>query len=197
MNLLRHAFLLTLAAAALSSFPALAQKKVKTETIRPEAPQPAKPRGEILRDISALPEPVRKMREQILAAARTGEPEKVAALIATLKPAPQLSFGGDTPPVDLWKALFPDSEGVEALAILIEILEGPFARIEGGTPQETYVWPYFYALPLDKLTAEQRVELFKLVTAFDWKEMQKFGAYNFYRAGISADGSWQFFVAGD
>lgn len=182
-------------AGCLASAPALAQKKVKTETIRPD-PQ-SKARAEISRDLSALPEPVRKMREQILAAARSGEPEKVAALIATLKPGPQLSFGGDVEPVMMWKTLFPDSEGVEALAILIEILEGPFARIEAGTPQEIYVWPYFYALPLDKLSAEQRVELFKLVTAYDWKEMQKFGAYNFYRAGIAADGSWQFFVAGD
>jgi len=59
------------------------------------------------------------------------------------------------------------------------------------------VWPYFQAMQLDKLTPEQRVELFRLVTAFDFREMQKFGSYNFFRAGISPDGRWQFFVAGD
>jgi hypothetical protein len=101
----------------LAAAPALAQKKVKTETIRPD-PQ-AKARAEISRDPAALPEPVRKMREQILAAARSGEPQKVAALIATLKPGPQLSFGGDVEPEVMWKTLFPDSDGVEALAILI------------------------------------------------------------------------------
>jgi hypothetical protein len=35
------------------------------------------------------------------------------------------------------------------------------------------------------------------VTAYDFREMQKFGSYNFFRAGISPDGRLQFFVAGD
>ena len=60
-----------------------------------------------------------------------------------------------------------------------------------------YVWPYFVGIPLAKLTPEQKVELFKLVTGSDWKEMQEFGAYVFYRVGIAPNGAWQFFVAGD
>jgi hypothetical protein len=27
--------------------------------------------------------------------------------------------------------------------------------------------------------------------------MQEFGGYNFYRLGITADGKWKFFTAGD
>ena len=35
------------------------------------------------------------------------------------------------------------------------------------------------------------------VTGADWREMTDFGAYIFFRAGISPDGVWHFFVAGD
>ncbi len=47
------------------------------------------------------------------------------------------------------------------------------------------------------LTPEQKVELFKIVTGADYKDMVDFGAYNFYRLGIGADGTWHFFVTGD
>jgi hypothetical protein len=35
------------------------------------------------------------------------------------------------------------------------------------------------------------------VTGSDWREMLDFGAYIFFRVGISPDGVWHFFVAGD
>jgi hypothetical protein len=41
------------------------------------------------------------------------------------------------------------------------------------------------------------VELYRIVTAGDVTDMKEFGGYNFYRLGISADGKWKFFVAGD
>jgi hypothetical protein len=52
-------------------------------------------------------------------------------------------------------------------------------------------------VPLDRLTPPQRVELFKIVTAGDYEDMKSYGAYIFYRVGITPDGRWQFFVAGD
>ena len=48
-----------------------------------------------------------------------------------------------------------------------------------------------------KLTPAQQVELYRLVTAQDVKDMREFGSYIFYRAGITPDGQWQYFVAGD
>lgn len=176
---------------AVAGSPSLAQKKVKTETIR----DPKGANAKIIRDLSRLPEAVRKKREEILAAARSGDIAKVSALIKENGTA--ISFTGESDAAEFWKKTFPDSEGLEALATLIEILEMPFAQIDKGTPQEMFVWPYFHAVQLDKLTPEQRVELFRLVTAYDFREMQKFGSYNFFRAGIAPDGSWRFFVAGD
>jgi hypothetical protein len=69
--------------------------------------------------------------------------------------------------------------------------------MDAGTADEMYVWPYFFAVPLDKLNAQQRVELFKIVTAGDYDDMKTYGSYIFYRVGITPDGRWSFFVAGD
>jgi len=193
MKPLLHSLLLALLAGTLAGEPAIAQTKVQSQSIRDTKQK--NPAAEIVRDFSRLPEPVRAKREAILAAARNGDLAKAAALVKTDQTA--ISFGGDTDAEDFWKRTFRDSEGLEALSMLTEVLEMPFVHLDKGTAQEMYVWPYFHALDLEKLTPSQRVELFRLVTAYDYREMQKFGSYNFFRAGISPDGRWQFFVAGD
>lgn len=189
-----------LLAGVLAALPSFAQNKVKTETIRdPDAQtkaakhQPAT--AEVIRDLSRLPDLVRQRRDEILAAARSGDLAKVAAIVKANQTL--ISFGGDTDAAALWKKSFPDSDGLEVLSTLIEVLEMPFVHLDKGSAQEMFVWPYFHAMQLEKLTPEQRVELFRLVTAYDFREMQKFGSYNFFRAGIAPDGSWRFFVAGD
>jgi len=100
-------------------------------------------------------------------------------------------------PVSYLRDLSGDDEGQEILAILLEVLEAGYAQIDVGTDAEIYVWPYFANIRLDTLTPQQRVELFTLVTAGDYEDMKAFGAYNFFRLGISPDGVWQFFLAGD
>jgi hypothetical protein len=154
-------------------------------------------RAEPISDLSRLTEAARRTRAQILEAAKSGDLGKVATVMQSNEMMPVFSFGGEKDPVEFWKSSYPDSEGIEVLAILIEILEMPFVHVDRGTPQEMFVWPYFYAVPLAKLTPEQKVELFRLVTGTDWREMTDFGAYIFFRAGISPDGVWHFFVAGD
>ena len=110
---------------------------------------------------------------------------------------PVFSFGDEKDPIAFWKANFPDSDGVEILATLIQILETGFVHIARGTPQDMYVWPYFAQTPLKDLSREQKVELFRIVTGSDYKEMAEFGAYSFYRVGIAPDGVWHYFVAGE
>lgn len=110
----------------------------------------------------------------------------------------QLSLGGvDGDPISFIKSLAGDEGGQEILAILLEVLNAGYVHLSPGTPEELYVWPYFFAVPLDKLTDSQRVELFKLVTAGDYDDMKSFGSYIFYRVGISPDGQWRFFLAGE
>lgn len=161
-------------------------------------PDPAEPLPEVITNLDRLPEPTRRMYNLILEACRSGELEALRPLLGSGEGATQLSLGGsDGDPVEFLKSLAGDSEGQEILAIMEEVLSAGFVHLDAGTPQELYVWPYFFAYPLDKLDAKQRVELFKIVTAGDYEEMKTFGNYIFYRVGISPKGEWAFFVAGE
>lgn len=152
----------------------------------------------ILRDLSLLPFPTRKMHELILTAAKSGEIEKLRPYIGYGSDITMLSLGGiDDDPISFLKTLSGDSDGHEVLAILSEVLEAGYVHVDEGTEQELFVWPYFFAQPIDKLTPKQRVELFSIVTYGDFEDMKAFGAYIFYRVGITPKGRWRFFVAGD
>ncbi len=144
-----------------------------------------------------LPEPVRRMRQAILEAARSGDPEALRPVLESNEMMPTLSFGEIGDPIDFLKQSSGDGKGQELLAIMTEILESGWVLVDKGTPQEKYVWPYFAAYPLDKLTPPQMVELYRIVTAADVDEMRNYGTYIFYRFGIGPDGTWHFFVAGD
>lgn len=159
----------------------------------PDAPPPP-----VVYDLDKLPEPVKRMHGLIIEACKTGDIEKLRPLIGSGDSMTQLSLGDiDGDPITFLKGLSGDSDGQEILAILEEVLSAGYVHVDTGTPQELYVWPYFFALPLDKLDPRQRVELFKLVTASDYDDMKQFGAYIFYRVGITPTGQWLFFVAGD
>lgn len=160
--------------------------------------EPDEPVPDILYDIEALPEPVRRMRGLIMEACLSGDVERLRPLLDTGADGTQLSFGGISgDPIQFLRELSGDGEGQEILAILYEVLEAGYVRLDEGQPAEMYVWPYFFAVPLDALNGRQRVELFKIVTAGDYEDMKNFGAYIFYRVGISPEGRWLFFVAGD
>ncbi|QKD04654.1 hypothetical protein EB235_26805 [Mesorhizobium loti R88b] len=161
--------------------------------VDPETPAP-----EVVYDLGKLPEPVRRMHDLIIEACKSGDIEKLRPLIGKGDSMTQLSLTDiDGDAITFLKGLSGDPDGQEILAILEEVLSAGYVHVDAGTPQELYVWPYFFALPLDKLDAKQRVELFKIVTAGDFDDMKQFGAYIFYRVGITPAGQWTFFVAGD
>jgi hypothetical protein len=193
-----------------------AQNKIRTETIRPPAassPPPGTtfksdghvvaPAGasdshpEIITDLARLPVAVARTRERILEAARSGDLQKLVTVMQSGATVPVFSFTDDKDPAAFWKANYPDSDGIEALSILVTVLETSFVHVDVGTPQEIYLWPYFARMPLKALTPAQKVELFRIVTGSDYKDMIEFGAYSFYRLGIAPDGTWHFFVSGD
>ena len=207
---------------ALVATGAQAQTRVRTESIKPPgaaatppAPPAAedkkdKPAGtsrakaapsgappEIIADLSRLPAAVAATRERILTAAKSGDLTKLVTVMQTNETLPVFSLSDDKDPAAFWKANYPDSDGVEVLSILTEILEAPFVHVDRGTPQEMYLWPYFARMPLKTLSAEQKVALFRIVTGADYRDMIDFGAYSFYRLGIGPDGVWHYFVSGD
>jgi hypothetical protein len=162
--------------------------------IDPNAPLPA-----IEYDLTKLPDAVRATHDKIVAAAKTGNIDNLTALIGSGEDVTQFSLTDDEQanPLAFLKSLSGDEGGQEILAILLEIMDAGYVHLDAGTPQELYVWPYFFAIPLEKLDATQRVELFKIVTSGDVEDMKSFGTYIFYRAGISPDGKWRFFLAGE
>lgn len=165
---------------------------VTTPADTPEVPV------EFVNDLNTLPEPVKKMRTALVEAAASGDIEKLRPLLSTGEDETQVSVG-DAPddPIAALKSLSGDKDGREVLAILLDIISTAAAHTDKGTPQEAYVWPYFAEKNLDSLSPPEMVELYRIVTAGDVTDMKEFGGYNFYRLGISADGKWKFFVAGD
>lgn len=154
--------------------------------------------AEIVLDPNTLPEPVKKLRVAIVEAAASGDIERLRPLMQSGADATQVSVG-DAPedPIIALKLLSGDKQGREVLAILLDIISTSAAHVDKGTPNELYVWPYFAEKPLESLTPPEVVELYRIVTAADVDDMKEFGSYNFYRIGISPDGKWKFFVAGD
>jgi len=172
-----------------------------TGTIPTVRTQPAPPSvaatPEIITDLSRLPEAVARTRERILAAARTGDLGRLVAVMQSGETLPIFSLATGQDPITYWRSNYPDSDGIEILATLIDILETPAVHVDAGTPQEMYVWPYFARMSLKSLTPAQKVDLFKIVTGSDYKDMLGAGTYNFFRVGIGRDGGWRFFVTGN
>src|SRR5207249_4425421 len=125
---------------ALTSSPAPATAAAKPKSRVPSPPGDAT-QPEIITDLSRLPPRVARMRERILEAARSGNLDKVVTVMQSNETMPIFSFGNDKDPIAYWRSNYPDSEGLEILAILINILETGFVRIDQGTLREMYVWP--------------------------------------------------------
>ncbi|MDP9559215.1 UNVERIFIED_ORG: hypothetical protein J2740_000385 [Rhizobium nepotum] len=165
--------------------------------------QPAKPGNTpemsvvIEHDISKAPEAVRKLRQQIMDAASSGDIEKLRPFIAASDKQFRIDGNDSDDPIAALKSYSGDPDGLEVLAIIIDLLSTGYAHVDAGTPDEAYVFPYFSGKPLNTLTAPEKVELLRIITAGDLADMQEYGNYSFYRIGISPDGKWKFFTAGD
>lgn len=155
------------------------------------------PLPEIMRSETELPDAVREKRLALIEAARSGDLERLRALMDAEAESPAVAFGDPGDPIAYLKALSADADGREILAILWEVLESGFVHVGEGSDEALYVWPYFAEFPLGALTSEQLVELFTLVTAADYEDMKAYGTYTFFRVGIAPDGRWLFFLAGD
>lgn len=146
---------------------------------------------------SSLPRPVARMHAQLKEAALAGNLDRIRMILESNEMPPTLSFGDIGDPIDFLKQSSGDGEGFEVLAILADILDAGFLHVDVGTPQEMYIWPYFARYPLHDLAADQKVEMFRIITAGDFQAMEEYGAWTFYRAGIGPDGTLHYFVAGD
>jgi hypothetical protein len=140
-----------------------------------------------------LPRPVLDLREALLAAIESGRIEELAHALELSHLAPDLGAPPKTDPVAHWKSVSGDGQGLEVLAALSLIIDAGYVAIPRGADIENnqlYVWPYFAALPLAKLTPRQEVELLRLVPVAAARAMKEKGQYTHWRLVIGADGAW-------
>lgn len=105
------------------------------------------------------------------------------------------SFGGGDPS-DLWTRQ--EENGEQPMYQLMRILDMPHGTVDLGD-QLMYVWPSAAAFdgPWDEMPDVDKEPLRALYDEEDFADFASFGGYIGYRIGITADGDWSFFVAGD
>ena len=133
---------------------------------------------------SGLPEAVEEVRASILEAALSGDPDAVAGLADPEQF--EYTFGGPVEggPAEYWRQIEQEERPLEMLATILQL---PYTLSRG-----IYVWPFAYDKTEDELTDYER-ELLEPLGAGGAVVDGYFG----WRAGITPDGRWVFFVAGD
>jgi hypothetical protein len=155
------------------------------------APQGAPP--QISYDFDALPDPVKRMLTKIASAAESGDIEAMRPVFESneLKPMVATAFVDD--PIAFWKKASADGTGRDILAAMLNVLSSGYVKLGQGK-EEIFVWPYFAATDLAKLTPAQEVELYRIVSPEQALAMKRAGKYAYYRFGITPAGVWQYFL---
>jgi hypothetical protein len=146
------------------------------------------------RDVSKLPHEAQRMRQAILKAATSGEIEELRVPIDMNELHPVFAKDRIPDPIAYLKAASADGAGREILAVLYNLLTTGYAIKDAGTKDEMIVWPYHAAIPLNKLTPSQEVEIYRFLSPARVKEMVAAGKYTYYSVGISRDGVWHYFT---
>jgi len=147
----------------------------------------------VLYDFNALPDPVKRMLEQIAVAAQSGEIENMLPVFESNELKPMVTTAYVEDPIAFWKKASADGTGRDVLAAMLNAMASGYVRVGQGQ-DEIYVWPYFAETDLTKLTPAQEVELYRIVPPALALPMKKAGKYSYYRLGISPTGVWQYFL---
>ena len=140
-----------------------------------------------------LPEPVSEMRRAIFEAAAACDYERLEALALEGGTEFTYSFGGNSTPAAYWREL--EEGGQDPLAMLVRTLALPYARDTYDVePTVLFVWPSAYS---DEATGFDWLALEGLYSDEEIAIYINEGGFMGWRAGITEDGDWRFFVAGD
>ena len=154
----------------------------------------------------ALPRAVEQTRSAVLAAADARDYDRLEAL-ADPEQFQYTYGGGERRPAEYWRFVereppppgdFATPTPAEALAAILRM---PYTIVEVpgslADARRIYVWPFAYDAEIGALTAEEREILAPIMTENEIRKTIQFGQYLDWRAGITPDGRWIFFVAGD
>lgn len=162
----------------------------ETVTAATDAPDQA---PKVLYDFNALPDPVKRMLEQIVVAAESGEIETMRPVLDSNELKPMITAAYVEDPIEFWKKASADGAGRDVLAAMLNVIASGFVRVGQGQ-DEMYVWPYFAEIDLATLTPSQEVDLYRIVPSSLAVPMKKAGKYSYYRLGISPNGVWHYFI---
>jgi hypothetical protein len=143
-------------------------------------------------DQDGVPAPVAEARQAMAAAAIACDYEALAAWAGLDL---NTSFGGGGfDNIPMW-----EEEGTyPALELLVKLFGTPFVvqNFEDSPPY--YVWPSAFIYDSwDEIPATDLEALLSIYTQEDLDQYAEFGSYALWRIGITEDGEWKFFVAGD
>ena len=159
------------------------------------APEPAAPSAEcsaagLSPELPAdpqLPDEVAEVRDEIAAAAVACDYERLQELALERGTGFTFSYGAETSAADFWAGA--EERGEEVMRILVDTL-----RQDGHQYQGNWVWPRAYA---DAPSLEDWQAIAGIYTQEQIDSFRESGSFLGYRVGITPDGDWQFFVAGD
>ena len=139
---------------------------------------------------SGLPTAVEMMRAAIVTAANAHDYDALAALIPDS--GFTFSYGAGDSAIDYWKDL--EAAGETPLETMAGLLALRHTRAG-----DIYVWPWAYDRDPANLTGTQKDALAGAgaATRKQLDQMSELGHYLGWRLGITRDGTWVFFVAGD
>jgi hypothetical protein len=159
---------------------------------------PAYPEYTVSSDLAALPEAVARKREELIAAALSGDIEALRPIVKAQQHPPTVSYGGPDDAVDYLKTYSADGQGIENLAIMLELLNAPYAVFDSASDNPSYVWPYLAVVEdLSALTPKEKLDAYRILTHEQFTELVELEAWYYWRLYIGKDGEWQAFVAGD
>ncbi len=141
-----------------------------------------------------LPPPVAEVRKRIFDAAVACDYDALERIALERGEGFTFSYGGDTDASDHWRRVEEEStEEPKPMRALATILTMQYTRNETGS----YAWPTAYSeSPTEE--AWRVLVVSGLYTQAQIDSMKAGGTgYLGYRTAITADGDWQFFVAGD
>ena len=141
-------------------------------------------------DQEGLPAEVAQARTAIAAAAISCDLAALHSLAGELL----TSFGGgDFSSIQEW-----EDSGEGKLATLVQLFDTRYAVQEFAGEPTIYVWPAAFAYDSwEEIPEEDIAELTEIFGEEEMELIAEFGAYAGWRIGISEDGDWRFFIAGD
>ena len=138
-----------------------------------------------------LPAAVAEVRQRIFDAAVACDYDTLEQIALERGEGFTFSYGGGDSAAAHWREL-EKSGAEEPMRVLATILTLPFTRNESGS----YAWPTAYDESPTEADWQALVDA-GLYTQEQIDQMKAGGMYLGYRTAITADGDWQFFVAGD